>query len=429
MAHTPATMKGLRRAVVAGTLLVSACSTAPATPTPAAPTATPTAAATAGPTQAATPTPTSTELATATAEATATATATVEPSVGSPSPSASASASAAVGGLVESVAGGGTDAPANGLPIASVALQRPVAIAFGSDGTWWVVDANAGLLLHVLADGTLADVTGDLGTPSGVTVTPVGKVYLSERSNYRVSSYNGHGGVDVAGGDEHLSGSSGDGGPFNKALFSQPTQVVSDGAGNLYINDLFNEKIRWVDATTNVVDRIAGNGTTGFSGDDGPAKDAQINRPLSLAVDGGGTRLVLGDGGNARLRSVDLSTGEISTIGGTGSGSAVAFDPTLTATQTPLIHVSALAFDNGGNIYLPVAWGDLGLTIERLAPDGTLTRLVGGGANAGAGSGPLDTQLGDVLCLGVNPANGDLLYCTPDSHIYNVPGAAAVAGP
>ena len=429
MAHTPATMKGLRQAVVAGTLLVSAvfygAGDADASRTDRH-------AHSRGdgrPDPGGHATPTSTELATATAEATATATATVEPSVGSPSPSASASASAAVGGLVESVAGGGTDAPANGLPIASVALQRPVAIAFGSDGTWWVVDANAGLLLHVLADGTLADVTGDLGTPSGVTVTPVGKVYLSERSNYRVSSYNGHGGVDVAGGDEHFSGSSGDGGPFNKALFSQPTQVVSDGAGNLYINDLFNEKIRWVDATTNVVDRIAGNGTTGFSGDDGPAKDAQINRPLSLAVDGGGTQLVLGDGGNARLRSVDLSTGEISTIGGTGSGSAVAFDPTLTATQTPLIHVSALAFDNGGNIYLPVAWGDLGLTIERLAPDGTLTRLVGGGANAGAGSGPLDTQLGDVLCLGVNPANGDLLYCTPDSHIYNVPGAAAVAGP
>jgi hypothetical protein len=427
MAQTPATMKALRQAVLAGTLLMAACSSAPAILTPAAPTATPTAARTASPTQAATAS--ATELATATATAEPTATASAEPSAGSPSPSASASASAAAGGLVESVAGGGTDAPANGLPIAAVALQRPVAIAFAPDGTWWVVDANAGMLLHVLADGTLSDVTGGLGTPSGVTVTPGGKVYLSERSNYRMSIYNGHGGVDVAGGDEHVSGSSGDGGPFNKALFAQPTQVVSDGAGNLYINDLFNEKIRWVDATTNVIDRVAGNGTTGFSGDNGPAKDAQISRPLSLVVDAGGTQLVFGDGGNARLRSVDLSTGEISTIGGTGSGSVVAFDPTLTAKQTALIHLSALAFDNGGNIYLPVQWGDLGLTIERLAPDGTLTRLVGGGANEGAGSGPLDTQLGDVLCLGVNPANGDLLYCAPDSHIYNVPGAAAVAGP
>jgi hypothetical protein len=423
-------MKSMRLAVFVSALAVLACS-GQSVPTGSAP------AQTGQPTSAATPTATAVPTATPTALATATA----EPSLATPSPSeapASPTASAEASptptvtatGLIEVVGGAGSDAPANGLAFASVRLQRPTAIAFAADGTMWVVDSNGGLLLHVLADGSLADVTAGLVAPSGVTVTTDGKVYIGERGNYRVDRYNGHGGIDVVGGDEHFPGSGGDGGPLSKANFSQPTQVLSDEAGNIYINDLFNEKIRWVDADTNIIDRVAGNGTAGFSGDDGPAIDAQISAPAASVVDAGGTQLLIGDSRNMRLRRVDLASGIIKTIGGTGSGSTVRFDPNLTAAQAPLIHLSALALDGAGNIYLPVQWGDLGLMIERLDPTGHLTPLGGGGTTAvAAGVAPQNMFLGDVLCLAVNPESGDVLFCSPDGHIYNMPGAAIVAGP
>jgi trimeric autotransporter adhesin len=343
-------------------------------------------------------------------------------------PSGSASAPPA-SGEIQVIAGGGPDAPANGLAATAVRLLRPLDVAFDPDGTLWIVDGNAALLLHVLADGTLADVTAGALNPSGVTVTPNGTVYIGDRGNYRIDSYDGQGGLDVVAGDTHFPGSSGDGGPFGQALFSQPTDIVSDAAGNLYINDLFNEKVRWVDAETNIIDRLAGNGTAGFSGDGGPARDAQINAPQALAVDRDGTQLLIADTRNQRLRRVDLIGGTIETIAGTGGPSGT-FDPALTAASVSLARLSALALDGAGNIYLPLFWGDKGLVIERLAPDGQLTLVAGGGTTTSGGVAPLEFLIQDVLCLEVNPATGDLLFCAPDGHIYSVPAVARPpAGP
>jgi sugar lactone lactonase YvrE len=328
--------------------------------------------------------------------------------------------------VVKGIVGGGTAAPANGLAATSVRLMRPTDLAFDPDGTLWIVDGNAGLLLHVLADGTLADVTAGLVNPSGVTVVPDGTVYIGERGNYRIDAYDAQGGVRVVGGDKHFSGSSGDGGPLGKALFAQPADIVSDGAGNLYINDLFNERIRWVDAETNIIDTIAGNGTPGFSGDGGPATDAQISAPAALAVDQAGTQLLIADTRNQRLRRVDLASHVIVTIAG-GATQSVRYDSTLTGAALPLVHLSALALDGAGNIYLPVFWGDLGLTVERIDPTGEPTLLAGGGASHTPGVAPLEFAFLDVLALAVNPTTGDVLFCSPDGVVYSI--SATIAGP
>jgi sugar lactone lactonase YvrE len=300
-------------------------------------------------------------------------------------------------------------------------------MAFGPDGTLWIVDGNLGVLLHVLADGTLADVTSGMLGPAGVTVTPDGTVYVSDRGNWRIVSYNGHGGLDVVAGDSHFSGSSGDGGAFGHALFAQPLDLTSDAAGNLYIDDAFNQKIRWVDVETNVIDRLAGTGTAGFSGDGGPALEAEISTPQAIAVDVDGTELLIADSANVRLRRVDLITGQIDTIAGTGGGS-VSYDPTLKGSTLPLGRIAAVAVDGGGNIYLPVFWGNMGLTLMRLDATDALTLLAGGGAG-GPGSPPLQFALPDVLCIVPNPQTGDLLLCGSDGKIYNVPGAGTAAGP
>jgi sugar lactone lactonase YvrE len=304
--------------------------------------------------------------------------------------------------------------------------MRPTDLAFDPDGTLWIVDGNAGLLLHVLADGTLADVTDGMLNPSGVAVVPDGTVYIGERGNYRIDAYDGHGGVRVVGGDEHFSGSSGDGGLLGKALFSQPSDIVSDGAGNLYIDDLFNERIRWVDADTNIIDTIAGNGTPGFSGDGGPATDAQISAPAALAIDQGGTQLLIADTRNQRLRRVDLASHEIASIAG-GATQSVIYDPSLSGAALPLVHLSALALDGAGNIYLPVFWGDIGLTIERIDPTHQLTLVAGGGAARTPGVAPLEFAIQDVLGLAINPTTGDVLFGSPDGVVYSI--SATVAGP
>ena len=271
------------------------------------------------------------------ASATATAATTPSPSepVATPSATASASASPAAGEAVEIVIGGGTQTPANGLEASAVRLQRPTDIAFDPDGSIWLVDGNAGTLIHVLADGTLADVAGGLLGPSGVTVMPDGTVYVSDRANWRIVTYDGNGGFDVAAGDLHQSGASGDGGPFKRALFAQTMDLTSDGAGNLYIDDLFNQKIRWVDAGTNVIDRLAGTGTAGFSGDAGPARDAQVSSPRAIAADAAGSQLLIGDSANQRRRRVDLASGQIDTIAG-GDGVPGHYDATLGGTDIPL---------------------------------------------------------------------------------------------
>ena len=413
--------------IVAAVIAGCSSTTAPtSTAAPTTPSGSPTAAATTP--AAVTPAPTATPGASATATATGATTPSPSEPAATSSATASASPSAAAGAPVEIVIGGGTETPANGLAASAVKLQRPTDVAFDPDGTIWLVDGNAGLLIHVLADGTLADVSGGLLGPSGVTVVPDGTVYVSDRSNWRIVTYDGSGGFDVAAGDLHQSGASGDGGPFKRALFAQTMDLTSDGAGNLYIDDLFNQKIRWVDADTDVIDRLAGTGTAGFSGDAGPAKDAQVSSPRAIAADAGGSQLLIGDSANQRLRRVDLATGQIDTIAG-GDGVPGHFDPLLGGSDIPLTRLSAVALDDAGNIYLPVFWGDLGLTLERLDPSGQLTLVAGGGTTTAGGVAPLDFAFGDILCLATDPSTGDVLACSPDGVVYRLPAAPPVAGP
>jgi hypothetical protein len=118
----------------------------------------------------------------------------------------------------------------------------------------------------------------------------------------------------VAGGPR--SGYAGDGGPAVGARLASPNGVVKDAAGNLYISDAGNHVVRKVDVN-GVITTIAGNGTAGFSGDDGPATDAQLREPFGLDIDLAGN-LIIADFRNNRIRRVDLTTGVISTIAGNG---------------------------------------------------------------------------------------------------------------
>src|SRR5260370_30728332 len=115
-------------------------------------------------------------------------------------------------------------------------------------------------------------------------------------------------------------GFAGDNGPATAALLNGPFDVAFDGAGNLYFSDTFNNRIRRVDARSGVISAVAGTGDRGFSGDGGPATRASLNEPYGIAIDRAGN-LYIADRLNRRVRRVDAGSGIITTLAGTGEAS------------------------------------------------------------------------------------------------------------
>jgi hypothetical protein len=112
------------------------------------------------------------------------------------------------------------------------------------------------------------------------------------------------------------AGFEGDGGLATDAKLNSPTGVYVDAVGNIYVADTKNDVIRKVDATTNIINTVAGNGTAGFSGDGGLATLAQLDYPEAVWVDSAGNMFIL-DTDNCRIRRVDGTTGIITTVAGT----------------------------------------------------------------------------------------------------------------
>ena len=321
------------------------------------------------------------------------------------------------------MAGGGTETAANGLLATSVRLTRPTGVAVAPDGTVWIVDSS-NFVMHINADGTISDLSGGLTNPEGAAAGSDGTVYVADRGAYRIASPNGNGGTVSFAGIQFLAGFNGDGRLATRTRLWLPYDVATDDAGNVYIADTGNARIRVVDAETLKVQTIAGTGTSGFSGDGGPALEAQISDSRALAVDPGATKVFIADYQNSRVRQVDMATGLMTTVAGNGGG-VVAYNPALTGVQTPLTHLLALAVDGQGNAYIPVFYSDLGLVIMRLDSTGAMTRIAGGGQLTQAGMSPFDLKLADVYGLAVDNAFGDLYICTSDGRVLRVPQAAS----
>lgn len=372
------------------------------------PTALPTPPPTAPPTQGPTPSPT-TEAPTPTASPTAQPTAT---------------ASAAPAGLVELIAGGGTADPGDGGPATAARLVRPAGIAVGPDGSVWFVDSNTATVRVVGTDGIIRTAARDLYNPVGIAIGDDGTVYVADSGNYRVVSVADDGRVVVLTGSSLHPGFRGDGGPARRAYLFQPYDVAVDDAGNVYLADSGNNRIRLVDIDSGIIDTIAGDGTAAFGGDDGPATLAQLQRPSSIVVDPAGSRLYIADTRNSRIRVVDLVTDTITTIAGAENLAATSFLPGGTGLQTQMNHLNTIAVDHDGNVYVVVFYTDLGNIVMRIAPSGEMTRVVGGGRSIAAGVAPNDFALSDITALEIDRASGSLLMTSADGKVYRVPGVA-----
>lgn len=301
-------------------------------------------------------------------------------------------------------------------------------VAAGPDGRIWIADSSAGRVRTVGTDGVITTATDGVFRPSGITMGPGGTLYLADPGDYRILSILADGRVEPVAGRPLRPGFRGDGGPARRAFLFAPADVAVDTAGNVYIADTGNNRIRMVDATTGDIRTIAGDGTEAFGGDGGPATDAQLQRPNALEVDPDGSLLYIADSRNERLRVLDMATGIITTMAGSG-GAVAAYDPALTGLQTPLTQIDTIALDPAGNVYLVVLYADLGRTVMRLAPSGEMTRVVGGGASVTAGVPAGEFALPDVTAMSVDPTTGALLIASSDARIYRVADVATPVSP
>jgi uncharacterized protein (TIGR03437 family) len=260
-------------------------------------------------------------------------------------------------GVIATVAGGGTSLGDNG-PATSAQLISPTGVAVDSTGNLFIADVN-GQRIRKVSNGVITTVAGggtslgdngpatsaQLISPIGVAVDSAGNLYIADMNNYRVRKVSNGVITTVAG--NGYEGFSGDNGAAINAQLANPMGVAVDSAGNLFIADQSNRRVRKV--SSGVITTVAGSGTEGFSGDNGPATSAQLSYPVGVAVDSDGSLYIVD---NQRIRKV--SNGVISTAAGTGTpGFSGDNGPAINA---ELANPEAVAVDSAGDVYV----GDTG---------------------------------------------------------------------
>jgi sugar lactone lactonase YvrE len=185
-------------------------------------------------------------------------------------------------------------------------------------------------------------------------------------------------------------GFAGDGGPAGDALLNGPFDVCFDRAGNLFFSDTFNNRIRRVDAASGIITTVAGNGDKGFSGDGGRAVDAALNEPYGVVIDRAGN-LYIADRLNRRVRRVDAASGVITTLAGTGE--AAYGGDGGPAAQAGLAEPNGLAFGPGEALLYITDVADNRVRVIDLAA-GTIATFAGSGAAEHSGGGGKATEAG-----------------------------------
>jgi len=224
--------------------------------------------------------------------------------------------------------------------------------------------------------------------PFDICLDPIGNLYVSEYSGNRIRKIATDGTISTIAGTG-VEGYSGDNGPATAARLARPHGIFVDAKNNIYIADTYNSAIRKIDAATGVITTIAGNGTTAYSGDGGPAVNAGVPFPTSVAVDEDGNVYLLEvySGITSRLRKINAATGIITTIAGSNVyGYSGDGGPAINAT---LFDPVAVEVDNRGNIYI------LEYDAPRLrkidGATGIISTVAGNGVNAFSGDGGLAT--------------------------------------
>jgi uncharacterized protein (TIGR03437 family) len=291
----------------------------------------------------------------------------------------------------------GTSAPGlqgDGGPASAGSLYIPNDLFFSPSGALIVADFNNLRVRSISTGGTITTIAGNgnfrysgdggiatnatLPAPSGLAFDASGNLHLCDNFANRVRTISPFGIINLTAGT-NIPGFSGDGGPAASASLADCQGIAVDSAGNIYVADTGNRRIRKISATRNI-STVAGNGLNAFGGDGQAATSASLSAPLGVAVDSQ-SNLYIADTGNNRIRKV-TSAGIISTIAGTGTaGYSGDRGP---ATAATLNAPSRLALDSSGNLYLSDTGNNV---VRRISTSGVITTVAGNGTSRFSGDG------------------------------------------
>lgn len=315
----------------------------------------------------------------------------------------------------------------------------PYGAGVDSSGNFYITDeepnfpsGDIGRVLQIAADGTTAIIAGNgpagfsgdggaatlavLNSPQGVAVDAAGNIYVADYGNHRVRKVDTSGNINTIAGNGKTA-YSGDNGPATSAGID-PFAVAVDNAGNVFVVDQSNHRIREI-APNNTITTVAGNGLPGYSGDGGAATQAQLKFPAGVAVDGSGN-LYIADEGNSVIRRV-TAQGLITTIAGNRTPLPSSGDggPAIAAQLDPL----GITVDGMGNVYVTDSIND---RVRMLAPQivkpASMTIVSGDGQ-----SGTVGTNLAAPVVLKIADGTGTGLAGAVVTFTVSPEGAATLS--
>lgn len=346
-------------------------------------------------------------------------------------------------GTITTVAGQGTAGyGGDGLAATLALLSAPSGVAVSGDFLYIADSANHRVRKVVLSTGVISTYAGlplgagggatggdggqadlaQLASPAGVAVDAAGNLFIADTAHNLVRKVTlSTGIIATVAGTPDVSGFSGDGGQATAAKLNNPGAVAVDGSGNLLVADTVNHRVRRVDATTGVIDTVAGMAVTPsdhYGGDGGPGTSAKLSSPQGVAVTAGGS-VVIADTGNSRVRLV-AAGGQITTMAGAGEpGFGGEGRP---APEAQLRRPTGVAIAPDGSLYVT---DTANIRVRHIGNDGVITTVAGrgvrcplpNGANCGDGGMAVDAQLTDPSGVAFGP---DGLYITTNNRVRRI---------
>lgn len=352
-------------------------------------------------------------------------------------------------GEINTYAGNGFGAPTSGGysgdggPALSAELFSPVAVALDKAGDLFIADTNnfcvrkitaaTGVITTVAGTCTVNGYSGDGGLatsaeisfPVGVAIDAAGNLFIADLANYRIRKVDASTHVITTVAGDGTEAYSADGGLAINASAGRPVGVAVDGKGDVFFADAYSSKIREVAASSGILSTVAGGGTAAYpAGDGGPAISASLDLPGGVAVDTAGNLYIL-DQNNAVVRKVTAATGIITTVAGNDSwGFSGDGGP---ATRAQIFDALGISVDASGDLFIVDTFN---ARIRKVTPAGIITTVAGNGTEAFSGDGGPATTAAVNAPQGVVAGSSGILYIadTTNNRIREVfPGGKAAS--
>ena len=301
----------------------------------------------------------------------------------------------------------------DGGPATDAPIGRPTAVALDSKGNLYIANEQIPRVRMVTPEGIITTVAGtdstevqdgdrpatetNLSNAYGIATDLDDNLYVLSRGHSKIFKIGADGiAQHIAGTGE--SGFSGDGGPALKAQFNFPNHLVADATGNLFIADTANHRVRKI-STQGVITTVAGTGKSGFSGDGGPATEAELGAPAAIAIDADGN-LYIAEFFNHRIRKI-TTDGTITTIAGTGTpGYNGDGQPAI---ESQIGEPTGVAVDRSGYVYIS---DQVNMRVRVVTPSGIMHTVAGTGNRGYTGDGgpaeKAQTSNPDIIAFGPN---------------------------